>query len=87
MAIFRLIYVMTVVLPFVLPMSVLYFANPSKLASALVVIIPGCFLTWLMTGLPGRKFDQTFIASAAYLAVLSTLMANFQSSGSSQGTN
>jgi len=61
------------------PMSILYFAEPGKLASALVVIVPGLLVTWILASLQGRKFDQTFIASAAYLAVLGTFLANFPS--------
>lgn len=69
-----------VLLMLLAPIGILYFVEPSKPISFSVVLIFATAPAWMMSKLPGAKFETVFIASAAYMAVQVTFLANFQGS-------
>ncbi|KAK0652053.1 hypothetical protein B0T16DRAFT_454461 [Cercophora newfieldiana] len=69
-----------VLLMLLAPIGILYFVEPSKPISFSVVLIFATAAAWMMSKLPGAKFETVFIAGAAYMAVQVTFLANFQGS-------
>ncbi|KAH8882768.1 hypothetical protein GQ53DRAFT_438839 [Thozetella sp. PMI_491] len=74
----KLVTVMTVNTLLIVPVMLLYFGNLSQVHSCLVVVS----FTFLFTGVVSTRKDispyATFMASAAFVAVLSTFLAQLQ---------
>lgn len=60
------------------PIGILYFVEPSKAISFSVVVIFAATAAWVISKLPGARFETVFIAAAAYMAIQVTFLANFQ---------
>jgi hypothetical protein len=60
------------------PIGILYFFEPSKPISFSVVVIFAATAAWMISKLPGARFETVFIAAAAHMAIQVTFLANFQ---------
>ncbi|KAK4453654.1 hypothetical protein QBC34DRAFT_394644 [Podospora aff. communis PSN243] len=68
----------TILLVLLAPIGVLYFVEPSKPISFAVVFLFATTAAWMVSTLPGAKFETVFLITAAYMAVEVTFLANFQ---------
>lgn len=73
---FNTLILMPVLLLLLVPIGILYFAEPNKGTSAAVIVVSGFFALVTVAKVSGIKFDAIFVCMSAYMAVLVTFLAN-----------